>query len=228
MVKGPFSTEQIEAGLQTGDIAGSSFIWWKGQREWMPINLWKSQLPTILDAQNQLQKPVWYIDVGASPMGPLTQAELIGNLRALEELSRVRIWAVGMKKWMSIFEMHDVMELIGISRRETDRAPLMGSVALSRSNDDPKSFMLRAASISINGLGLSGAHDLRRGDEVAMLVKSTELASHLHVRGTVIYVTEAGYAGIRFTTANSETQSLIFDYVKRFNMTIEDNQSVAS
>jgi len=92
----------------------------------------------------------------------------------------------------------------------------MGSVAVSRGNEDPKGFVIKAASISVAGLGLGGAHALRRGDEISLLIRSGDLPSNIHARGEVVYVTDAGYAGVRFTLINSENQSLIHDYVKRF------------
>lgn len=218
VVSGPFNTEQVRAKLQTGQLAATAFIWWKGQREWIPIALWESQLPSILQAATErAQNPVWYIDTGSSPIGPLTQKELIDNLKGVSQLSGVKLWAAGMEKWTSLFELSDVMELLGISRRENARAPLMGTVAVTRSNDDPRGFVLKTASISVAGMGLIGVHDLRKDDELSLLIKSPEIRGTVHLRGIVAYVTSNGYAGIRFHKVPAETQSLIFDYVKRFH-----------
>ncbi len=138
VVTGPFSTEEVQSKLSATELNGNSFIWWKGQREWTQISVWQADLDNILATLvTHLQKAIWYIDVGASPLGPLTQNELLETLRSVTDLSRVRLWAVGMKKWQTLFELHDVMELLGISRREHDRAPLMGTVAITRSNEDP-------------------------------------------------------------------------------------------
>lgn len=93
----------------------------------------------------------------------------------------------------------------------------MGTVAVTRSNDDPQGFMLRAASISVAGMGVTGRHDLRAGDTISLLIKSGEIPANLHLRGEIAYVTSNGYAGIRFDKVHAETQSMILDYVKRFN-----------
>ena len=218
LVSGPFETEVVREKLNTGQIPAGSFIWWKGQREWIPVASWESQVDQIIrSAADRVQKPVWYIDAGKTPLGPLTESELIENLKSMASLSRIRLWAVGMEKWTSLFEISEVMESLGLSRRENQRAPLMGTVAVTRSNEDPKGFVLKAASISIAGLGVTGPHDLRMGDVVSLLIKSAEIPGNIHLRGEVAYVSSNGYAGIRFERVHPETQSIIFDYVKRFN-----------
>jgi len=223
VASGPFTTDQVNFKLTTGELPPKSFIWWKGQREWIPISTWKDQLESILATTgSKNQRPVWYIDNSGSQIGPLTQDELIDNLKSVGDFSDVRLWAVGMDKWKSLFELHDVMDLLDLSRREHERAPLMGSVAVTRSNEDPKGFVINAATISAAGMGVSGAHGLRRGDEIALFVKSPDLPSNLHLRGEVVHVTEAGYAGIRFVKVHPETASIIHDYVKRFNTESEN------
>ena len=218
VVSGPFDTDTVREKLQDGHLSSGCFVWWKGQREWIQVAAWENQLDQLLEvAVERAQKPVWYMESAGNPVGPLTQNELIDNLRGIAHLNRIRLWAVGMKKWSSLFALPDIMELLGISRRENERAPLMGTVAVSRSNDDPRGFMVKTASISVAGMGLVGSHDLRVGDSVSLLIKSNEFPNNIHVRGQIAYVTAQGYAGIRFEVVNSETQGLILDYVKRFN-----------
>lgn len=218
VVTGPFDTETVRTKLQTGQVPSGSFIWWKGQREWIPISAWESQVDQIVQgASDRAQKQVWYIDAGKTPLGPLTETELVENLKSMSSLARVRLWAVGMEKWTSLFEVPDVMDALGMSRRENQRAPLMGTVAVTRSNEDPKGYVLRTASISVGGIGVNGKHDLRAGDAVSLLVKSPEIPGNMHLRGEIAYVTANGYCGIRFAQVHSETQSMILTYVKKFN-----------
>ena len=217
VVSGPFSTDEVRSKLSSGQLDAKAFIWWRGQREWVPVASWMDQLPKLLEsATNQEEKAVWYIDLGSAPIGPLTQRELIENLLNVSELGRVRLWAVGMAAWVSLFEVQEVMEQLGISRREHERAPIMGTVAVTRSNDAPKGFVLKLSSLSLGGIGASGSHDLRRGDDVALLLKSGDLPTNVHLRGEIVYVTSAGYVGIRFQRVSAEAQGIILDYVKRF------------
>ncbi len=218
VTSGPFSTEDVRQKVTMGLVDSNSHIWWKGQREWIPITTWLSQADSIIqNAADRSKKPVWYVDSGKSPTGPLIETELIDHLKTCTSLSRVRLWAVGMEKWTSLFELSEVMELLGLSRRENERAPLMGTVAVSRSNDDPQGFVLRAASISVAGMGVQGRHDLRAGDSISLVVKSGEIPSNLHLRGEIAYVTSNGYAGIRFEKILPEMHSMIVDYLNKFN-----------
>jgi hypothetical protein len=217
VVSGPFSTEQVRNQIASGALHTNSFIWWKGQPEWIPLSTWESQLAEILKAKKEkAENKIWYIDLGMNTLGPLTQSELIENLRGQESFGRINLWSVGMEKWTSIFDMREVMEEVGISRRLNERAPLMGSVAVSRSNIDPRSYVMKAASISMAGMRVTGEHDLRRGDHVTIVIKSASLPASLHLSGEVAYVTSQGYVGVRFVKAQPEAQTIIVDYVKRF------------
>ena len=218
VTSGPFSTEDVHQKITMGLLGANAHIWWKGQREWIPVTTWLNQVDRIIqNSVDRSQKPVWYVDSGKSPTGPLTEKELIDHLKTCSSLARVRLWAVGMEKWTSLFELAEVMELLGLSRRENERAPLMGTVAVSRSNDDPQGYVLRAASISVAGMGVQGRHDLRAGDSISVVVKSGEIPTNLHLRGEIAYVTSNGYAGIRFEKIMPEMHSMIVDYVKKFN-----------
>jgi hypothetical protein len=52
---------------------------------------------------------------------------------------------------------------------------------------------------------------------VNLLIKSASLPAPLHLTGEVAYITAQGYVGIRFVKAHPEAQTIIIDYVKRFN-----------
>ena len=217
VVSGPFTTEQVHERIQSGACPRESFIWWKGQREWLSVTTWEQQLEKIVKAdQSKSENPIWYVDQGQNPVGPLTENEMLETLRGNTDLSRVRLWSVGMAKWTNVFELPEVMDQMGISRREHERAPLMGQVAVTRTTDVPQTFMAAAGSVSISGMGLNGAHALKKGDEVQLVVKSHEFPQAMHFHGTVVYVTSQGYAGIKFSKVHPESQSLIFDYVKKF------------
>ncbi len=230
VVTGPFTTDEVSVKLESGVITPHAFIWWKGQREWIQLTVWRQQLPAILQAVNlhSQQNSIWYIEMDGSRLGPITQTELVGHLKSLRDISKAKLWAVGMPAWADIFELHDVMDLIGLSRRESERAPLMGTVTVSRSNDDPRSFTLRAGSISTGGLGMSGSHDLRRGDRISLVVKSSELAAPLHVNAEVLYVTSKNFVGVKFLHLQAEMLSFIMDYVRRFSQSTDRGERTAA
>jgi hypothetical protein len=228
IVNGPFDTQKVREGLTQGNWTSSAFVWWKGQREWMPIRIWENQLEKILKAETEkIQSPVWYVDVSGSPVGPLTQKEMLDHLQGISDLNRVRLWTVGMNKWTNLFDLHNIMDQLGLSRREHERAPLLGTVVVTQNSENAPPIHTRAASISGGGIGLNGAQGLTRGDEVQLLVKSNEFPNPIRVKAVVAYVTSQGYAGLRFLNIHQETSALIFDYVRKFNRESGGQQDAA-
>lgn len=218
IVTGPFTTEQVDQCLTAGIWSDECFIWWKGQREWMPITAWREQLEKIVKSEaEKSQNPVWYVDIGGSSVGPLTQNEMITQLRSVSALNNVRLWSVGLNKWTNVFELHEIMEELGISRRENERAPLMATVAISRP-DQQGPVLVKAASLSSAGIGLNDCRFLVKGEQLQLIIKSDEFPHPIRVNGTVAYVTSNGYAGIKFNDVHPEALSFIVDYVKRFNV----------
>ena len=217
LVTGPFSTVDVKSKIASGKLAPDTMIWWKGQREWAPISFWQEHIETILDSvAMQTQNAIWTIYQGKTQIGPLSKTDLISKLKGLPDLAGVMLWARGMQEPISLFEVHDVMELIGINRRDFERRPLMAQVGVSRLKRDPKEFQTNAASIGEGGIGIVGQHDLKRGDEVGLAIETPALGGTLVVRGEVSYVTEQGYAGIRFVKLTAEAVAVIHDYVRKF------------
>lgn len=220
VVSGPFQTEQIREQVQSEQIPNTAFIWCKGQREWIPAWNWEAQLVNLSDGAASFSTPTqpsWYYDAGASTHGPMSQAELIQQLKSSTDLNRTRVWAVGMPRWTSLFEVPELMEQLGMNHREHPRAPLLGSVVISKASEDAQSTLMKASSISVGGLGLRGAHSFQKGDLVNLVVKASELSGPIHIQGEIVYTTKSECTGIRFSKIHPETQSIIFDYVKRFH-----------
>jgi hypothetical protein len=229
VVSGPYSTETLQKKIFNGEIAAESFVWWKGQRQWMSVSVWKTQINEILKTQSQrAASPMWYLDVGGSPRGPLTENELLNTLRSYPSLNKTKLWSAGMDKWTSLFDLSDILEKLGVSRREHERAPLMGTIAVSRSNEDPQTYILHASSISLGGMGITGHQDFRIGDRLTLTLKTHEISSSIPLRATVVYVSKNSYAGLRFDTEtiSPEVAKLISNYIQQF-MT-EDSASRAA
>lgn len=218
VVTGPLSTAEVQEKLRGNLIPMDGFIWCRGEREWMPLSQWETRLPDLIEAhKEQAEARAWYLDLGSGSIGPLLQAEVLDNLKGLQDFRHARVWTAGMKTWTKIYEVHDIMEPLGISRRVNTRAPLTGTVVVTRARDETKSFMLRAASVSVAGIGVNGTHDLCKDDRILLVIKSPDLPGSIHLSGEVAYVNTQGYAGVRFETVPAEIQTLLYDYVKRFN-----------
>lgn len=219
IVSGPFETDDVTSKLESGSLPPDSYIWWRGQREWVQLAVWVQQLPAILEAHErpEYHHPIWYIELDGSRLGPVTQSELVSHLRSLPSLSRVRLWSAGLPTWSSVFELPEVMDLMGFSRRESERAPLMGVVQVSRGSDDPRTFLMKAATISQGGIGIHGAHDLHVGDELAITIKSEQLPGVLHAYARVQYTNARNFVGLKFLGPQAELVSVVAGYVRLFH-----------
>ncbi len=215
-VSGPFRFDEVNQKIESGEITGACNIWWKGQREWLSIETWISRDKSIQTEENKINSPVWYVDISGQPIGPLTQNEMLESIQNVENLARVRLWTVGEKNWKNVYEYPHVMEELGMSRRENLRAPLMGTILISRPGENSAPLTMKAVSISIAGVGCSDAQALSKGEDLQIIVKSSEFATPIRARATTIYVGKNGNAGLKFSQLQPETQSIIFDYVKKF------------
>lgn len=217
-VSGPLSTEEVNTLVDAGKLAPGTFIWWKGQREWVPISFWREKFHEVLASITPpAQKPTWYVDIGTTQIGPLSQTELIAHLKMVKDLENVTVWMIGREaSKKKVFEMHDVVEMLGIDRREYERVPLRAEVLVSTWRHDEDLYMT-SAGISLGGIGLNGTHDLRRGDEVTLEIKSLEMSGVLRVSGMVVNAADNGFIGIRFQNPSAEAQAIVRDYVRQFD-----------
>ncbi len=217
-VSGPFVSNEVHQKISSGEITPECNIWWKGQREWLSVKVWISSGEKIL--KNQTEKSmsaVWYLDLGGEPVGPLTHKEMIQHLRGNQNLSKVRLWTVGLKNWKSIFEFSEVMDEMGVSRREHARAPLMANIQITRHGDHQAPFKFKVATISVAGVGINSAQELTKGEELQITIACPEFVEPIRARANVIYISANGNAGIKFQNIQPEIQSLIHDYVKKFS-----------
>jgi hypothetical protein len=215
-VSGPFRIDEVNKKIENGEVTGTCNIWWRGQREWLSVDAWVSQDKNTQTEKGKLDSPVWYVDINGQSKGPLTQSEMLLTIQGVQNFAKLRLWTVGEKNWKSVYEYTDVMEELGMSRRENLRAPLMGSVLVNRTGENDLPLSLKAVSISIAGIGCNDAHALTKGEELQLIIKSNEFSTPIRARATTIYVGSNGNAGLKFSHLQPETQSIIIDYVKKF------------
>ncbi len=228
-VSGPFVSDDVHRKLSAGEITPDCNIWWKGQREWLSVHTWISSGEKLLKSQKEKSNSaIWYLDLGGEPTGPLTQSEMIDSLRGHQNFNRIRLWTVGMKTWKSIFEFSEVMDALGVSRREHTRAPLIANVQLNRAGDSEISIVLKAATLSIAGVGLNNANSLIKGEELQIMIKSDEFSAPIRARVIVIYVSSNGNAGLKFQQLQPESQSIIYDYIRKFTTSDEAPQKAVA
>ncbi|MDX9732379.1 MAG: GYF domain-containing protein [Bdellovibrionales bacterium] len=217
-VLGPYTTAEVESRISSGSLGEDSMIWARGTNEWSPVAKWKALSSSLEESSKKNNNRIWYCDSGLGhPAGPLNQTELIEHLKGINRWDTVTLWGTGLSKWLPLFEVPEVMDLVGISRRAHPRAPLLGQAALTPVGSTIPAQLLPTLTVSIGGFGVKNAGFLHRGDLVQISIRSREIPSAVHATGEVLYVSRNGEAGIKFRDLSTEAQSVLFDHIRRFN-----------
>ncbi|MBX9768358.1 MAG: GYF domain-containing protein [Bdellovibrionales bacterium] len=214
-VSGPMSTQLVEDGLSSKKWSKDALIWWRGQKDWVPVSQWRNQIGTMeVKATPQYRHRAWYIAVGGDQTGPMSETDLITQLSKYKNLSSVQVWTDGMEEWEFIFNCHEIADKVGLSRRVHTRVSIVGSVWL---HDHPENLQtpFDLETISEGGLGLRKGPKAQIGDHYQMTIKSPFLASPIRVVAKVVYCSIHGDLGFSFHTLSMESKSLVMDYIKR-------------
>lgn len=215
IVSGPFTTEKVQSDLEASRWdTNSAQIWWKGQKEWLSLTKWSENLHAILDSnKTQTQQPVWYAEQHGEQVGPLTKEQLVTHLSGVQNVKSVRLWTVGLNHWTNLFEFHEILAQLGISKRSFDRAPIVGHVSIQKNGEV---FNKTIASVSGGGLGVKDCHELMNGEVLAIAIHSPLLVAPVRATAKVMYIEENGYVGLQFQTIHIESKTTLMDYVKQF------------
>lgn len=218
-VWGPFSSAEVQSRIDSHSFDTNSLVWARGTNEWLPLSEWSTLNKKLDIAAKQAVSKVWYCDSGTgAPVGPLTQEELIQHLQGLNRWDIVTLWGAGQPKWLTLFEMPEVMELVGISRRTHPRAPLLATALLTPNEEAVSPQLLQVKTISVGGFSVKNGGYFNRGDKVQISIRSEQLEKSLHATGEILYVSQRGEAGIRFANLTPGDTKIIEQYIKRFNL----------
>lgn len=210
-VSGPFSSEQVHAGVENGSIVGSYLIWSRAMNEWTSVTTWLRKSDQIQQLEHPENKSIWHYAVSDSSYGPMTRSEMLESLSKIRDLGDVLVWTHGMKAWASIFDFHDILDDLGVNRRKHPRANISGSVVV---NFEGETFIGQLSSISEGGIGAKNLPQLIPGQEIKLDIKSNHFSSVISVKARVQYVNSRGYAGLKFDNLHMEAKSTIIEYVK--------------
>ncbi len=216
IVSGPFSTDAIHDGLQEKKWTDESLIWWKGQREWVSISAWKENVASILDSfKTNVKTSAWYVEHLGTQKGPMNAKELQTFILTNGIIGGCRVWANGMERWMSIFEIPELVTFFGISRRKHPRAPLSGEVKLTI-DDTGEERSGKVGSISVGGLGIRDVNGIDAGQTVGVVVTSPLLIESIKAQAKIAYANIGHYTGLEFTHLESTQSAIIQSYVQQF------------
>lgn len=218
-VSGPFQKAEVE--FQMAQVK-SALVWGRGLQEWLNFDKW-GRAARDLEAQSSAQKAsserLWKLRVAGQEMKPMTHEQMINFLKTKTDYSQIQIWTDGYSEWKEIYQIHKIMDELGVSRRSHPRVPIMGSVTCEGGSHG--NYESRLLTISEGGLGMTDGQPARIGEKFKVIIKSPNLYTPIHATGEVVYVSSDAYVGLKFLSIHSESKSAIIEYVKKF---IETNQ----
>jgi hypothetical protein len=217
-VKGPFSGDEIKAQVSGGTLPLDCLIWGRGQKDWIPLSRWIKDAGTQNDATATpaSQEQLWHYALDGASKGPMTRAELVNDIKALKQKDEVLVWTRGMKAWADLFEFHDLLDEVGLNRREHPRAPIHGQGIIKI--DDTHTIIGQLKTISTGGTGITQVLEpLAIGQTVSIEIRSNELGDSITAKAVVQYITQAGYVGFKFSSLSMENKARIMQYVKQVN-----------
>lgn len=212
-VRGPYDMASVTTELQKQPQA---LIWGRGQTDWLLPDQWYKSLQehdaAVERARAQMDRE-WRIRLRGQELEPMLYSQMIDFLKTQNDYAEIMIWTEGYTEWKEIYQIHKILDDLGVSRRRNPRVPIMGQVEF----ENPQgSFGARALSISEGGLGVTDAPVVRIGDRFKMTLKSPNLFGPLHATAEVVFVGEDGYVGLKFFGLPIESKSAVIEYVKRF------------
>jgi hypothetical protein len=213
LVTGPFTKDDVESRLT---MLTNALVWGRGQMEWMGPDRWRQFLK---DADSQAAKAkggsdrLWKIRVAGQELRPMTHDQMIDFLRTQKDYGEIQIWTEGYTDWKDIYQIHKIMDELGVSRRQHPRVPIMGSLACEGATG---TLTARVLSISEGGLGVTDAPQMKIGEKFKTILKSPNLYTPIHSTVEVVYIGGDGYAGMKFVSLHPESKSAIIEYVRKF------------
>lgn len=211
-IRGPFEKSVLENELPN---TSNPLIWGRGQSEWVPPEKWVRLLADQEASAARAKQPerFWRVRIGSQELKPMPYAQMIETLKDRGQFQDVWIWTEGYSEWRDVYQIHKIMDELGVGRRAHPRVPISGQVTCEGAGG---SFVGRALSVSEGGLGMTESPPVKIGEKFKVVLKSPNLFAPLHATAEVVYVGQDGYAGMKFIGIQVESKSAIIEYVKKF------------
>lgn len=212
-VLGPFEKETLET--QARQHPGA-LIWGRGQNDWVSFEQWEKALLDFESTNTRTRLQVereWHVRHNGQELKPMIYPQMIEFLKTVPDFKDVLIWTEGYAEWKEIYQIHKILDDLGVSRRRHPRVPVMGAVELETEDGI---LTARALSISEGGLGITDSPPVKIGDRFKLAIKSANLYGPVHATAEVVFVGSDGYSGLKFVGLPTESKGAIIEYVKKF------------
>ncbi len=211
-VTGPFDQAQVESQLPS---LSTPLVWGRGQTDWVAPDKWRKIIENFEANAARARQPdrMWRVRMDNEELKPMTYEQMIDLLKDRGNYHDVWIWTEGYSEWRDVFQVHKIMDELGVGRRAHPRVPITGQVLCEGATG---AFVGRALSVSEGGLGMTEVPAIKIGEKFKVVIKSPNLFSSLHATAEVVFVGQDGYAGMKFIGLQTESKSSIIEYVKKF------------
>lgn len=212
-VSGPFNKAEVEA---QASVQAGALIWGRGQADWVNLNRWHRLMKESEETHRrhrQQAERLWKISDGGQEQKAMNHDQMLEFLRGKNDLSQVLIWTEGYSEWKEIYQIHKIMDELGVSRRHHPRVPIMGTLLCEGATGE---FEARVLSVSEGGLGVTEIPPLKIGEKFKTILKSPNLFAPIHATAEIVYLGHDGYAGLKFIGLQSESKSALIEYIKKF------------
>jgi hypothetical protein len=197
--------------------------WQPSMKEWLPVKEILKEPKSFMPQQNIEEpaignrKTLWSLKTPLQERENLSYPELLKILRDLISFDDVWIWSKGYPSWLSVFEVPQIIDDLGISRRKHPRAPISGKIFVG---DQGQAIEGRLQSISEGGVGARELPALALGSTHSITIKSPALFSPVNATAEVVFVDPAlKLVGFKFCSLGHEARSLISEYISKFDQT---------
>lgn len=226
-VSGPFSTEDVKGQLSTETVDDNSFIWWKGEKDWIPVTKWAEDFETIIVKLEENLSELWRVKHSDSVSNYMSFDEAVEYVKNLQLEEGILINKKDAPQWESVYSHTVFLNALEMSRRQFPRVPIVANAKISKA-DSKFSYLVKANMIGQGGVGIHGlGKNFSIGTVIDLRLESPSLNGVIHAEATVIYHTDLGTSGVRFNALNAESQSLIVEYVNRFQNPSAKKQTAA-
>lgn len=162
----------------------------------------------------------WRVQYDFVDKGEMTKEELTTFTAKQEDVSKISIFDKKDREWKEIYSMPDVVQRLGLTRRENQRVPILAQFTGTLVGANTK-VNSRVITISHGGMGVTDNFELKLGETIQGQLTSPHFFTPLTLTAEVTYAGLDGYVGLKFVNLNDEMQALVMDYIKRFGKDVE-------
>jgi len=215
-IDGPFSNEEIQTRLQTGQLSANHLVWGAGMEHWRNLSWWTRESAFVQNSENTMTetaiREVWHYALSGESFGPFQRDALIESLKKLGSLGDVLLWTKGMKEWAPLFEFHDILSAIGVNKRQFPRADINGQVTIKTNTG--QTLVAPLLTVSEGGLGIQLGDGVTPGMNVSVEVQSAAFRAAIHAKADVRYVAN-GITGLKFSNISPENKGALISFVRQ-------------